>query len=31
MEECRIYLEGLAVAVARAQLLDDVSEINGSG
>ena len=30
MEESRIYLEGLAVAAARAQLLDDASEINVS-
>ena len=30
MKESRIYLEGLAVAAARAQLLDDASEINFS-
>jgi len=30
MEESRIYLEGLAVAAARAQLLDNASEINVS-
>ena len=30
MEECRIYLEGLAVTAAPAQLLDDALELNGS-
>jgi hypothetical protein len=30
MEECRIYLEGLAVTAVRAQLLDDALELNGS-